>query len=47
MVLKTEGEIELMDEANRIVHSVLDMICRAELLRESPPERAGSRGGRA
>ena len=26
MVLKTSGEIELMDEANRIVHQVLDMI---------------------
>lgn len=26
MVLKSEGEIGLMDEANRIVHSVLDMI---------------------
>jgi len=26
MVLKTPGEIELMDEANRIVHSVLDGI---------------------
>ncbi len=26
MVLKTSGEIELMDEANRIVHQVLDLI---------------------
>ena len=26
MVLKTQGEIELMDEANRIVHTVLDGI---------------------
>ena len=26
MVLKTAGEIELMDEANRIVHQVLDEI---------------------
>ena len=26
MVLKTTGEIELMDEANRIVHQVLDGI---------------------
>jgi methionyl aminopeptidase len=31
MVLKTRGEIELMDEANRIVHEVLDGI--AELIR--------------
>lgn len=28
MVLKTEGELELMDEANRIVHRVLDGIGR-------------------
>jgi methionyl aminopeptidase len=26
MVLKTAGEIELMDEANRIVHGVLDLV---------------------
>ena len=28
MVLKTPGEIELMDEANRIVHEVLDGLAR-------------------
>ena len=26
MVFKTPGEIELMDEANRIVHGVLDLV---------------------
>ena len=26
MVLKTPGEIELMDKANRIVHQVLDAV---------------------
>lgn len=31
MVLKTQGEIEIMDEANRIVHKVLDGI--AEMIR--------------
>ncbi len=28
-VLKTPGEIELMDQANRIVHRVLDAVGRA------------------
>jgi len=38
MVLKTPGEIQLMDEANRIVHKVLDEVGRRIVPGATPRE---------